>query len=147
MRISLSQVTLREADALLECRYGGQGDRAGEINIEATGCVLAPRAGNALVVFSSRAFPTPLLHELKWTGQGSVVAGPVVFGQWRRGDGTRQTLDDATISIAGLVRGEVEFAGAFDGDPARSQVINCQAPLRDSETAGAATRDLPREVR
>jgi serine/threonine-protein kinase len=146
VRISLSQVTLREADALLECRCGGQGDRAGEINIEATGCVLAPRAGNALVVFSSQAFPTSLLHELKWTGQGSVVAGPVVFGQWRRGDGTRQTLDDATISIAGLVRGEVEFAGAFDGDPARSQVINCQAPLRDSETAGAATRDLPREV-
>ena len=147
LRITLSQVTLREADALLDCRYGELPDPAGEISIEASGCVLAPCAQAALLFLTSDASPQPLLHEVKWTGQGSVVAGQVVFGRWSGRDGRRQTIDDATISIAGLVHGEVEFAGRFDGEPANSQVVNCQAPLQDSQSAGAATRDLPPEIK
>ena len=146
LRINLSQVTLREADALLDCRCIELNDPSGEINIEASGCVFAPRAQAALLLLTSDTFPVPLLHEVNWTGQGSVVAGQVVFGRWNRRDGGRQTIDDATISIAGLVRGEVEFAGRFDGEPANSQVVNCQAPLRDSDSAGAAARTLPPEV-
>jgi hypothetical protein len=147
VRINLSQVTLREADALLECRCVDLRDPSGEINIEASGCVLAPRAQAALLLLRSDSFPTPLLHEMKWTGQGSVVAGQVVFGRLCGRDGSRQTIDDATISIAGLVRGEVEFAGRFDGEPANSQVVNCQAPLQDSDSAGVAARTLPPEVK
>jgi hypothetical protein len=146
LRISLSQVTVREADALVDCRCIGMDDHAGEISIKASGCVLALHARAALLTLTSDTFPGSLLHELKWTGQGSIVAGQVVFGQWRRGDGARQTIDDATISIAGLVRGEVEFAGKFDGNPGSSQVVNCQAPLSDSDAAGATARDLPPEV-
>ena len=108
---------------------------------------MAPRAQAALLVLTSDVSPGPLLHEVKWTGQGSVVAGQVVFGRWNGRDGVRQTIDDATISIAGLVRGEVEFAGKFDGDPANSQVVNCQAPLQDSDSAGAAVRTLPLEIK
>ena len=99
------------------------------------------------MLLTSDVSPGPLLHEVKWTGQGSVVAGQVVFGRWVGRDGGRQTIDDATISIAGLVRGEVEFAGKCDGQPANSQVVNCQAPLQDSDSAGAATRTLPTEVK
>ena len=84
--IHLAQVTLREADALLDCRSIDPHDTAGEINIEACGCVLAPRAQAALFVVTADAFPEPLLHEVKWTGQGSVVAGQVVFGRWYRRD-------------------------------------------------------------
>ncbi len=98
-------------------------------------------------MLTADAFPARLLHEVKWTGQGSVVAGPVVFGRWRGRDGAGQTIDDATLSIAGLVRGEVEFAGKCDGDPASSQVVNCQAPLQDTDSAGAAARGLPPEVK
>jgi hypothetical protein len=145
--IHLAQVTLREADALLDCRCSELHDPAGEINIEASGCVLAPHAQAALLLLTADQFPRPLLHELKWTGQGSVVAGQVVFGQWCGRDGQRQTLDDTTISIDGLVRGEVQFAGKFDGDPANSQVVNCPAPLQGSESAGAAVRALPPEVK
>ncbi len=145
--IHLSQVTLREADALLDCRCSNLGDSAGQIDIEACGCVFAPRAQSALLVLTSDVSPEPLLHEVKWTGQGSVVAGQVVFGRWNGRDGVRQTIDDATISIAGLVRGEVGFAGKFDGDPANSQVVNCQAPLQDSESAGAAVRTLPLDIK
>ena len=76
----------READALLDCRSIDPHDTAGEINIEACGCVLAPRAQAALFVVTADAFPEPLLHEVKWTGQGSVVAGQVVFGRWYRRD-------------------------------------------------------------
>jgi len=146
LRINLSQVTIREADALVDCRCTGAEDRAGEINIDASGCVLAPRAQAALLTLTSDTYPRRLMHELKWTGQGSVVAGQVEFGQWRRGDGARLSIDDATVSIAGLVRGEVEFAGIFAGNPANSQVVKCQAPLRDTDAAGATARDLPAEI-
>jgi len=138
---------LREADALLDCHGIEPNGPAGEIGIEASGCVLAPQAQAAIISLTSESFPGSLLHEVKWTGQGSVVAGQVVVGRWCRRDGGRQTIDDATISIAGLVRGEVEFAGKFDGDPANSQVVNCQAPLQDSDSAGAATRTLPPEIK
>ncbi len=146
LHVNLSQVTLREADSLLDCRCGELADPSGEIGIEASGCVLAARTQAALFIVRSEVSPGPLLHEMKWTGQGSVVAGQVVFGRWCGRDGARQTMDDATISIAGLVRGEVEFAGRFDGQPANSRIVNCQAPLQDSESAGAATRDLPPEL-
>jgi len=146
LHIHLSQVTLRDADSLLDCRCGNLHDPSGEIDIDASGCILAPRAQAALLVLTSEAFPNSLLHEMKWTGQGSVVAGEVVFGRWDRRDGTRQTIDDATISIAGMVRAEVEFAGRCDGNPASSQVVNCHAPIQGSESAGAATRILPPEI-
>jgi hypothetical protein len=152
VRISLAQVTLREADALLDCRGIDRDLPAGEIGIEASGCVLAPRAQAALLILTADAFPGPFLHEVKWAGQGSVVAGQVAFARWCGRDGARQTVDDATLSIAGLVRGEVEFAGRFDGQPANSRIVNCQAPSTmrtwspDSDSAGAAVRDLPPEV-
>ena len=132
--IHLSQVTLREAEALVDCCCVDLADPSGEIRIEASACVFAPRAQSALLVLTSDAAPGPLLHEVKWTGQGSVLSGQVVFGRWDGRDATRQTIDDATISIAGLVRGEVEFAGRLDGQPANSQVVNCQAPLQDSDS-------------
>ena len=62
LRISLSQVTLREADALIDCRSTGPGDRNGEINIDASGCVFAPCDGTALLILTSDAFPQQLLH-------------------------------------------------------------------------------------
>ena len=147
VRINLSQVTLREADALLDCRCLDQRDPAGQIEMEASGCVLRTRVQAALLLFASDASPGSLWHELKWTGQGSVLVGQVVFGRWDRPNGSRQVLDDATISIAGLVRGGVEFAGKFDGQPANSQVLNCQAPLQSSDSAGAATGGLPPEIK
>jgi hypothetical protein len=146
VRIALTQVTLREADSLIDCRCSGADDRSGEIGVEASGCVLAPRAQAAIMMLTAETFPQQLLRELKWTGQGSVIAGQVVFGRWTRRDGARQTIDDSTVSIAGLVRGEVEFAGRFDGVPASSQILSCQAPLQDSDSAGAAVQTLPPEI-
>ncbi len=145
-RIVISQVTLRGADALLDIRCANLRDRSGEVTIEASGCVLAPRVQAALVTLTANAFPESLLQDMKWTGQGSVLAGQVLFGQWTGRDGARQTVDDATISIAGLVRGQVEFAGKCDGEPASSRVVDCQAPLQNSESAGTDTRDLPPEI-
>ena len=97
-------------------------------------------------MLTAEAFPESLLHEVKWTGQGSVLAGKVDFGRWNGRDGARQAIDDSTISIAGLVRGDVEFAGNCDGQPANSRIVDCQAPLQNSESAGADTRDLPPEI-
>ncbi len=147
VRINLAQVTVREAEALLACRCLDPGEPAGEIHIEAAGCVLAPREAASLLVITSDVFPGRLWREVKWTGQGSVLAGPTVFGRWRRRDGSEQTVDDSTVSISGLVRGTVDFAAKCTGEPASSQIVNCTAPLQDSESAGAATRGLPPEPR
>ena len=127
VRIHLAQVTLRKADALVDCRGIDRDSLPGEISIEASGCILAPRKEAAILMLTADSFPGWLLHEVKWTGQGSVVAGQPIFARWCGRDGTRQTIDDATLSIAGLVRGEAEFAGRFDGQPASSQVVICQA--------------------
>ena len=48
VRINLAQVTVCEAEALLACRCLDPGEPAGEIHIEAAGCVLAPRSGISL---------------------------------------------------------------------------------------------------
>jgi eukaryotic-like serine/threonine-protein kinase len=147
VHIRLSQVTLREADALLDCRSIGADDRSGEIGIEASGCVLAPRPEAALLVLTAQSFPRQLLRGLKWAGQGSVVAGQVVFARWSQPGGNPRTIDDSTIAIAGLVRGEVEFAGRFDGQPGNSRIVSCQAALQDSDSAGAAVGNLAAEIK
>ena len=82
VEIHLSHVTLREAEGLLDCRSTGPDDRSGEIGIEAAGCVLAPSRQAALMTITTDRFPRQLLAGVKWSGQGSVVAGQVVFGRW-----------------------------------------------------------------
>ena len=56
--------------------------------------------------------PERLPAAMRWTGQGSLVAPRVPMIAWRGPDGRQQAVDESTLSIAGLVRSEVEFAGA-----------------------------------
>ena len=52
----------------------------------------------------------------------------------------------AAISISGLVRGDVVFAGPIDGAPRNSRIVQCQAPLQDSESPGANPARLPADI-
>lgn len=143
LRIVLSQVTLRDSGPLVECNCQAGEERPGEISIAATGCVLAPRPGTALLVIAATESPEPLLRNVKWTGQGSLVLPATPIAAWRRPDGGQQVQDDSAIAIAGLVRSPVEFAGTAGDGPAGSRVSRWQAPLQSADTPGADTGGWP----
>jgi hypothetical protein len=148
LRISLAQVTLRDSESLVELHVpaGLSIPPTGEICLDATGCVVAPRDGRPLLLVASDQPPAPVLRRLKWTGQGSVLSPRADFARWLRRDLSTEVIDDMEISISGLVRGQVVFAGPCDGRPSNSRVIECQTPLQDSESPGANTTKLPADV-
>ena len=153
LTVSISRVTLRGAGPLLQCDGAGQDDRpseaaagqspAGEISVSAAGCVLAPAAGRALLLFGGRNPPASVLAGIKWTGQGSLVLPETPIAAWRRPDGGQQVLDEATLSIAGLVRSEVKFAGKAEDGPAASRIVHWQAPLQSVDPPGVEVDALP----
>ena len=131
--ISLEQVTLRGGGPVLECRYEGIGGEAGEISIRAVRCAFVPRPGEALLLFSGPDPPQRMLGSIGWTGQGSLVSPQAVIAAWRGPDGQEQALDDASVSIAGLVRSRVNFAGEANSAPAASRITRWQAPLQSTD--------------
>jgi hypothetical protein len=154
LSISIARVTLRGTGPLLQCDCPRQDERpgqaaaeqppAGEIAVEAAGCVLAPAAGQPLLLFAGRSSPVRALAGVKWTGQGSLVLpdGPIVA--WRRPDGRQQVLDEGAVSMAGLVRSTVAFAGSAEDGPAASRIVRWQAPLQSADAPGVAVESLPR---
>jgi serine/threonine-protein kinase len=148
LRISLAQVTLRDAESLVElhCPAGLGNAATGEIVIDATGCVVAPRVDRPLLLIAGDEPPAPLLRGLKWNGQGSVLTPLADFARWQRRDESTEVIDDMAISICGLVRGQVVFSGPSDARPSNSRVVECHAPLMDSESPGANAARLPADV-
>ncbi len=148
LRIGLAQVTLRDAESLVEfdCPAGLAESATGEISINAAGCVLAPRDNRPLLLIACEQPPAPSLRGFKWTGQGSVLSPRTDFAHWQRRDRSTEVIDDMAISISGLVRGQVVFSGPSDAVPANSRVVECHAPLTDSESPGASTARLPADV-
>jgi serine/threonine-protein kinase len=152
LSIRLDRVTLRGTGPLLQCdgprrddgpAAAGEPPPGGEIAIEAAGCILAPAPGQALLLLSGRALPPHALAGIQWTGQGSLVSPETPIIAWRRPDGGQQPLDESGLSMAGLVRGAVAFAGRGQDGPAASQVLHWQAPLQSSDPPGVDAAALP----
>jgi hypothetical protein len=144
--IALRQVTLRGSGPLLQCGGGRMEDQAGDVTIQAAGCAFVPAAGVPLLLFDGPALPQRLLENMRWTGQGSLVAPGVLIAAWRRSDGGQQALDDAGVSIAGLVRSEVGFAGNSLSQPAQSRIVRWRAPLQSADPPGIDPQALPAAV-
>ncbi len=137
LSLSLSRTTLRDSGPLLQCPCGPIDSKPARLEIEATASVFMPAAENGLIVFSGRSSPQPLLQQLQWSGQGSLVAHKTPIAQWLRGpDSAAQTLSDDAIAIAGLVRGDVQFAAAAGVGIAASQITKWQAPLKSPHPPG-----------
>jgi hypothetical protein len=134
--VRLSDVTLRNAGPLLECRYRQVVDEPGDVSIHASGCVLATRPEAALLSFVGPVPPERLAVDMRWTGEGSVVPPEGIVAAWQAPGGRVQVLDDALFSIAGLVRSEVEFAGPAETGPEANRTCRCQVPLRRSAFPG-----------
>jgi hypothetical protein len=142
--ITLGQVTLRGGGPLLECRTPRIEEQPGEIAVLATACAFVPEPGVPLVRLMGKEMPGRLLTAIRWTGQGSLVAPQVPILAWRGQDGRQQNVDESSLSIAGLVRSEVGFAGEASNDPAASRLVRWQAPLQSADPPGVATESLPK---
>jgi hypothetical protein len=143
LTVGLSEVTLRGSGPLLECRCRRAESQPGEILIRASRCALVPRPDAALLLFAGPESPEPLLRELRWTGQGSLVWADTVIAAWQPDGGRQQVLDDASVSIAGLVRSQVGFAAEVESGPDASRVVRWQAPLQTADPPGADPGSLP----
>jgi len=146
LQISLSQVTLRAAGPMLQCVFQTTERPPGQISIRATRCVFVPRAENPLLSLVGPDSPERILQNLQWTGQGSLVSPETVIAAWDGSDGQGRPLDDASVSIAGLVRSRVTFAGELDADPGSSRVVRWQAPLQSPDPPGIDADRLPPNV-
>ena len=134
--IGLTNVTLRESGPVMECTFTEIAGRPGNISIRADGSAFVTGPTAALLSFSGPKSPDRLLATLYWSGQGSLVAPETVIAGWRRADGEIEVLDDAAVSMAGLVRSKVGFAGSPEDGPAASEIVEWQVPLRTSDPPG-----------
>jgi serine/threonine-protein kinase len=151
--IRISRVTLRDTGPLLQVGAVGQDDRprataaeqapAGEISVEADGCVLAPAGAQPLLLFAGPSVPARTLAAMRWSGQGSLVLPDTPIAAWRRGDGSQQVLDEAAVSMAGLVRSAVDFAGHAKNGIRASRVLHWRAPLQSPDPPGVDVNALP----
>lgn len=143
--VELDRVTLRDSGPVLECVYGDDGP-LGKIAIRASGCAFLPRSDTALLWFVGKQSPRTVLGHITWEGEGSLVGPETAIAGWLQPDATREVLDDAAVSIDGLARSRVEFAGPAGSDPAGSRITQWQAPLRSTDPPGADPERLPKGV-
>jgi eukaryotic-like serine/threonine-protein kinase len=139
--LALDRTTLRGSGPLAQFDSPESGS-AGKIAIESTACVLAPRAGQPLLVFSGTRADDEVLKRVTWTGQGSLVTpGPAIAAR-PSASGQAESLPEDAIAIEGLVRSEVEFAGPAEGATANSRAIRWLAPLSSDSPPGADVSKL-----
>lgn len=148
LRIVLSQVTLRDANAAVELRdqAASGNDPAGEITVDASACVFALPDDAAVLLLACQRPALQLLQGVKWAGRGSVVGPRVAFARWQHRSRQSEVVNDATLSISGLVRGRIDFAGPCDGNPSNCRILQCLAPREDSDSLGASPLGLPADV-
>jgi len=141
--IGLANVTLRNAGPVLECRYREIPDQPGTISVQASGCALATQPNAGLLSFVGPSRPERILSKIRWSGQGSLVLPDARIAVWRPPQSDTQVLlDDALVSIAGLVRSEVEFSGPAQIGPDSSRIVRWQVPLRSSDPPGIDPQTL-----
>lgn len=134
--LSLSRVTLRGARSLVRIGCDEIPESLGHVEIEAAGCAFALPAAAALVLFQGEQRPGPLLHGLRWSGQGCVLSPRSRLAIWRMGEGRMLAAADDAVPIEGVVRGEVGFAGSPDDSVAGSRIVRWQAPLISQQPPG-----------
>ena len=135
LSLGLSQVTLRDG-SLLEILDSRAEKQPGEIAISATACVFAPAANEPLMCCHGGAVSERLVRVLRWTGQGSLVTPRSPVLAWRDRSERLEVVDESSLSIAGLVRNEVEFVGEPSRGASASRVLRWQAPLQSANPPG-----------
>ncbi|HEX3871159.1 MAG TPA: hypothetical protein VHV77_12020, partial [Pirellulales bacterium] len=144
LELIVSHVTLRDASALLLCRYDALPADPGQLIITAKDCALIPNADGGVVLFVGSAQPASLLRALEWTGHGSVIAQHAPLARWLDSEGVPHSAPDDAVAAAGLVRSDVGFAGEKTEGPSGSRIVRWQVPLQSTEPPGIReSRPLP----
>jgi eukaryotic-like serine/threonine-protein kinase len=138
----LDHVTARETGPIIAAEYDQPGAEIGRLAITANESTFAPRSGEPLLLMSADSRPESLAAAVEWQGQGSLVTSATWIAAWRSAEGRLQPLADELLTVAGLVRGDVEFAGASLSRTADSRAIRWQVPLQSAEPPGIGD-DLP----
>lgn len=143
LRLRLSGVTLRGGGPLLDCRYVALHDQPGEIVVTASSSVLAPSPGVPLVALVGPERPEVWLRRTRWVGQDSLVAMEAMIAAYGAPGAPVEAIDDASLTMAGLVRSRLEFAGPAGGDPSDSCLVRWQGPSRSTSPPGIDPDLLP----
>ncbi|HEY1786015.1 MAG TPA: protein kinase [Pirellulales bacterium] len=136
----LIHVTARETGPLVRIDYEELPAAIGQLTITAQESTLAPRRGEPLVLFAGPAAPEPLLAAMEWQGQGSLVTPETTIAACRFGDAPVDPIADDDLTVAGLVRSQVGFAGESLTVSADSRTVRWQAALQSSEPPGIDDR-------
>jgi len=140
--VRLAQVTLRQCGPLLECSRLDT-KPVGSVTVETLRSVLFLRDDAPLVRMVGGRGPQAFLAALRWSGEGAIIPPKAIVAGWKPDDGPMQTVDDTSIAIDGVVRGEVTFAGHPDGGTAASAATGWNAPLRSNVPPGIDPGRLP----
>jgi hypothetical protein len=142
--VTLAHVTLRGASSVIEIDTGDSSEEFSQLNINASGCVLAPEGGG-LLLFAGRQVKPSIggrLKGIEWSGEGSLTPPGTAVAVWRH-DEALETLPDDELSMDGLVASAMEFVGETTNDPSTSRLKKWLAPLQSDLTPGIAD-DLPK---
>ena len=141
LALNLERSTIRGASAVLECNYRRVESNPAAVLLESRDSVFAGQG--ALLAFEGPDPSEDWLPAFRWRGQGSVLEDSMAEMRWRDLNGQEQPLKYNRLSIEGLVRSALEFAGPAGAGPAASRLTRCQAPLRSAELPGIQGGALP----
>lgn len=141
LALNLERSTVRGASAVLECSYRRVEANPAAVSLESRDSVFAGQG--ALLAFEGPDPSDEWLPAFRWRGQGSVLEDRMAEIRWRDERGEEQPLKNTRLSIEGLVRSALEFAGPAGAGPAASRLTRCQAPLRSAELPGIQGSALP----
>lgn len=143
--LTMSHATVRGAAGLVECRYKELGDATGRLAIQASNCAFFPAEGSGLVLLRGPSTPEPLIEQLVWSGQGSVLARRAPLALWEASQGRWLEAAEDSIQVDGLVRTDVGFAGDAEDGPEASRIVRWQVPLQSTDPPGIGERapELP----
>ena len=138
----LEHVTARETGPVVHLDGEATARDAGLLTITANESTFALCDGAPLVLVGSEVPLESLAERIEWQGQGSLVTIATPVAAWRTPDGKLQPIADEQLSVAGLVRSQVQFAGQSATDSASSRTVRWQVPLQSAEPPGIGD-DLP----
>ena len=147
LSLTLKNATLRQAGPVLEIHDSAAIEKPGAISIDTRLSVFEPRSGEALFSLVGPRAPDGLTKAVYWTGEGALVSPDARIAVWHKPSGEQVEIDDAALSIAGLVRSPIQFAGHPEPAIEPNSAQRWQAPLLSTEPPGIRAASLPPPVR
>lgn len=141
--VNLTKVTHRGSGPILDLFQDNRTRGFGSVAVRANQCVFALSSGVPLLRFCGGNQPEKALESIQWAGQGSLMSPDSPVAGWRASQTRTAPLDENSLSIAGLVRGGVDFAGPLDRSPGASRISRWAVPLLSEESPGAEMAPLP----